>query len=272
MTTEFDFNIKNLEEFSQCSICLDTVAYAHNLVPCADTYCYSCIMECVESKTKIKVPWLQCILWPRNPCCAQQKTWPDDSCRFRKIWSWKIGYSWSPNIRWKIAKRTRVAEELRLLARPKRSRELEYLLRLMVGCIDGWVIGRVVGCINGWVIGSVVGCINGWVLERVVGCINGWVLGRVVCCIDGWVLGSVIGCIVGWGLGRVVCCMDGWVLGRVVGCKIGCILKFNLIGTFFGLYVKWPYVSCHNLSIHTFSKHSMSLIYSTLTCSLNWTE
>lgn len=42
---------KELDECSECTICLDTIAFAHNLM-CGDAFCYSCIVDWCEKSSK----------------------------------------------------------------------------------------------------------------------------------------------------------------------------------------------------------------------------
>lgn len=43
---------KDLLNMLECSICLGTTAYAHSICPCADTFCYSCVIDWAKKSNK----------------------------------------------------------------------------------------------------------------------------------------------------------------------------------------------------------------------------
>jgi hypothetical protein len=127
MTTFFgdDFK-KKLKETAQCSICLDIIAYAHNFVPCGDSFCYSCIIKLVKTKTT------------KCPLCRVR--FNRDILVHNKLLDNMIGETFKEfeaeefdalKERISIEKRAKKsdAEKLRVRTRPKRSRELVSLLR-----------------------------------------------------------------------------------------------------------------------------------------------
>ena len=118
----------DFKEISQCSICTDTVAYAHNLVPCADTFCYSCIMNWVKKEKKKTCPNCRASihrdLFVHNKIVDQMI-----HAAFERLNPAELPALEDRISEEKEAKRTRETEASRRLTRPKRTRELDSLLR-----------------------------------------------------------------------------------------------------------------------------------------------